>query len=239
VDRYTRRELKHDELRTQYEELQEFVKRRYREIVAIVGLVAVAVGLAATLKLRADRQQARANAELAAALDTFHAYVGTVGGETLGAQVRAFPAAKEKYQKALAQFNEIVRKYPRTKAAAVARYHVGVCQSQLGDHAAAIQTLREASRNADREMAALAELALAGELAANGKMAEATRLYQGLANKPTLSVPRATVLLAMADAYRATQPAKAREIYAQLEKEFAAETSLAEAIRQQSADLPQ
>ena len=40
---------------------------------------------------------------------------------------------------------------------AVARYHVGLCQSMLGDSAGATKTLEEASHTSDPEIAALRE----------------------------------------------------------------------------------
>jgi TolA-binding protein len=119
----------------------------------------------------------------------------------------------------------------------IALYHVGVCQALLGDQAAAIKTLQEASQDRDREIAALAEFALAGELVKAGKLPDAAKMYQALADRPTLSVPRATALLALADAYRATQPAQARQIYERVEKEFGSDPALALAIKQQMAGV--
>jgi hypothetical protein len=52
-------------------------------------------------------------------------------------------------------------------------------------------------------------------------------------------VPRATALLAMADAYRATQPKRARAIYQQVQKEFGSDTTIADVLKQQLASLPQ
>ena len=67
----------------------------------------------------------------------------------------------------------------------------------------------------------MAKFALAGELAKSGKTPEAAKLYQELADHPTITVPKASALLALADAYRESQPAKSRQIYEQVEKEFA------------------
>jgi tetratricopeptide (TPR) repeat protein len=239
VARLTRHELKQDELRTTYEQFEQWAKTHYKEIATVVGLLVVVVGLAAGLKFHTDRQEAAANAELGAALRTFRAYVGAANPETLGPQGETYSTAQEKYRKALGQFTEVVAKFPRTKAAAIARYHVGLCQAQLGDQAAASKTLQEASRGSDRSIASLAQLALAGELTRSGRLAEAVKVYQDLADHPTSTVPRSTALLALADAYRSTQPAKAREIYEQLEKQFAANAALAQAVKEQMASLPE
>ena len=242
MDRLTRRELKQDEFREAFERVEDFVKSRYQDILTVGILVIAVLGLAVGLKYYVNRQEVEANADLGAALQTFDAYVGPASPGTLGAAAQTFPSAMDKYKKALEQFNAIVQKYrmyPRPKAVAIALYHAGVCQALMGDQAAAIKTLQEASREGDREIAPLAQLALASEFAKSGKLQDAVKLYDQLADHPTLSVPRATALLGLADAYRASQPARARQIYAQVEKEFGSDPTVAEAIKQQMAGLPQ
>jgi tetratricopeptide (TPR) repeat protein len=242
LDRLTRRELKKDELRTTFEHFEEYVKQRSQEILTVTILVVAVAGVAGGLKYYIDRQEAEANAELGAALKTFRAYVGAPTPGTLGADTETFPTAKEKYIKALAEFNNVIQKYrtyPRPKAVAIALYHVGVCQALLGDQAAALKTLQEASRESDPELAALAQFALAGELAKSGKLLDAVKLYQNLSDHPTLTVPRFAALMALADAYRGSQPAQARRLYAQVEKEFGSDPTVAEALKQQIASLPQ
>ncbi len=238
--RLTRRDLKQDELRSTVEEFEQFAKQHYKEIVAVVGISILVCGLAFGLKVYTDRQEAEANAQLGAAFKTFHAYVGGAAPDTFNpeAQSQRFSTAQEKYKKALEQFNEIVRRFPRQKAAAIARYHAGVCHAELGDPGAAIRTLEEASRARDRNIASLAQFTLAGELVKTEKLADAVKLYQQLEEHPTLTVPRATAMLALADAYRRTQPAQARQIYEQMEKEFGSDTYLAATLKQQISSLP-
>ena len=180
--------------------------------------------------------------ELALALKTFQAYVGNASPETLGAGAETYSTSAEKYQKARDQFNAIVLKYrmfPRPKAVGIARYHVGICESLLGNSSAAINTLQEASRDSDREIAALAQFALAGEFLKAGKQQEAVKIYQNLADHPSLAVPKAGALLALADAFKDSDPARARKIYDQVQKEYGSDASVAEALRQQIAELPQ
>jgi len=238
LDRLTRRELKQDQLRTTYEGFEEFAKTHYKDILGVVGVAVVVVGLAAALKFYMDRQEAEANAQLGAALKTFRAYVGNASPEVVGADSPSFPTAQEKYKKARQQFTEVVHKFPRQNAAAIARYHVGVCQAALGDQAAAIKTLEEASRASDRNIASLSQFALAGVYASAGKLAEAGKLYQKLADHPTLTVPKASALLAWADAERGDKPAHSRQIYEQLQKEFGSDVALAGVIKEQLAELP-
>jgi tetratricopeptide (TPR) repeat protein len=242
MDRLTRHELKQDDFRVTLDQIEQYLKTHLKEILTVVILAILVVGLAGGLRYYVGQQEASANIELAAALRTFQAYVGAVTPETLGAGSETFLSAKGKYERARDQFNAIVLKYrmfPRPKAVGIARYHVGICESLLGNSPAAINTLQQASRDSDQEIATLAQFALAGELFKTGRKQEAVKIYQNLANHPSLTVPRASALLALADALKDSQPARARQLYDQIEREFPADSSIAEAVRQQMAELPQ
>ena len=240
MDRLHRRQLKQDEFKDTLVQLEEYFKQHYKEILNIAIIVVAVVGLAGGLKYYTDRQEAAANADLGAALTTFRAYVGPPTAGQNGPGGTTYATSQEKYKKALQQFDAILDKYkmfPRPKAVAIARYQAGVCQSLLGDQSGAVQTLTEASMDHDAEIAAMAKFALAGVLVKSGKIPEAAKIYQDLADHPTLTVPRASALLALADAYRESQPAKAREIYQRVEKEFASNTTVAQAVKQEMETL--
>jgi len=242
MDRLTRHELKQDEFRETLDQIEEYLKVHLKEILTVASLLILGVGLAGGLKYYLDRQEASANVELASALKTFQSYVGAANPETLGGESETFLTAADKYRKARDQFNAIVLKYrmfPRPKAVSIARYHVGICEGLLGNSTAAIKTLQEASRDGNRDIAALAQFALAGEFIKAGKKQEAEAIYQHLADHPSLAVPRASALLAMADSLKASQPAQARKLYEQIQKEAGSDPSIAGILRQEMAGLPQ
>ena len=242
MDRLTRHELKQDEFRDVLDQLEQYLKAHLKEILTVAILVIVVVGSAGGLKYYFGRQEASANVDLASALRTFHAYVGPVAPGTLGAASGSFPTAAEKYKNALEQFNAIVLKYrmfPRPKAATIALYHVGVCESLLGNSAAAINSLQEVSRSGDREIASLAQFALAGEFLKSGRKQEGVAIYQNLADHPSLTVPKASALLALADTLKDSQPGQARKLYDEVQKEFGSDDSIAQALKEQMAGLPQ
>ena len=241
MDRLTRHELKQDEFRESLDQLEDYLKVHFKEILTVAILVIVVVGAAVGLKYYLAEQESSANLDLASALKTFDAYVGTVPPGSMPPDTETYSTAADKYKAALEKFNAIVLKYrmfPRPDAVGIARYHVGICESLLGNSAAAVNTLQEASRDGDRDIAALAQFALAGEFLKTGKKPEAEHIYQNLADHPTLTVPRASALFALADALKDSQPARARQLYDQIQKEFGSDPSLANAIRQQVAELP-
>ncbi len=240
MERQHRHQLKQDEFKDTLVQLEEYFKKHYKEVLNVAIIVVVVVGLAGGLKYYTDRQEAAANTDLGEALATFRAYVGqpTPGQNEPGGATYA--TAQEKYKKALQQFDAILNQYkmlPRPKAVGIARYQAGVCQSLLDDHAGAVQTLTVASMDHDAETASMAKFALAGELAKSGKMPEAAKLYQELADHPTIAVPKASALMALADSYRESQPALARKLYEQVEKEFASNATVTQAVKQQMASL--
>jgi predicted negative regulator of RcsB-dependent stress response len=232
----SRRQLKEDELLTTVEWFQKFGKENYKELLGGVVAAIVIAGSILAWRTYSTAQDASANMALGAALKTYHSYVGAPAAEP-GAD--SFPTVQARDQKALAQFKAIAEKYPRRRAGQIALYLVGVCQSDLGDSAAAIKTLQQAAEASDPDVASLAQFALAGEWVRAGKTADAIKLYQQLADHPTVTVPKAMALLAKADAERASQPALARKIYEDLAKQFASDGTLANTLKEQMASLPQ
>src|SRR5438093_1530101 len=76
------------------------------------------------------------------------------------------------------------------------------------------------------------------EALANADLGAAFKTYRDLANHPTLTVPKAAALLALADADRAADPAQSRKIYQDLEKEFSSDAALLADIKEQMSGLP-
>lgn len=236
--RLTRKELKKDPfLSVYYDDFVEFSQRHYQKIIVAVAVIVVVVIAGLSWRRYRERQEVVANTLLGEALTTFHAYVGQAGQGALapGAETFADPAAK--YQAAIKQFTVLEQKYPRMEAAQIALYHIGLCQAQLGQQDAAIQTLKRAAQSSDRGIASLAQFALAGELAKTGKLAEAETMFRGIAEHPTDTVPAATAWLALAGAERETKPAEARTIYQRVLKSFSSDSELVEAVKQQMAGL--
>lgn len=236
MDRYTRKELKQDEFQNIYQEIARYAQDHYKEVLGSAAVVIAIAGIIFGYRAYSEHMQTAANADLGAALRTFDAYVGP---QSQGIGL-SFTTPQEKYKKALAQFSDLASKYPREKAGEIARYHAGVCQSELGEHAAAIKTLEEAAQTSDANLASLSKLALADEYASTGKLPDAEKVYQSLADHPTLSVPRATALMAMADADKATNPAKSRQIYEGLltDKDVGSDSLLVSTLKEQISDLP-
>jgi TolA-binding protein len=243
VARLTRHDLKEDQFESTVESFQEFARQNAKQITIAVATAIIVAGAVVGWRSYNENQAAAANAALSDALKTFQAQVSAApvnlfSGNPAQTTNGQFTSDQDKYKAAVSQFSAVAAKYPRQKAADFARYHVGLCQSALGDDAAAQKTLAAVGRSSDKDVASLANLAMAGELAKSGKTADAAKVYQNLGQHPTSTVPRAMALLAEADLYRSTQPAQARAIYEQVAKEVGSDSYLASSVQQQIESLP-
>lgn len=132
----------------------------------------------------------------------------------------SFASSQERATEARKQFQAIADKYPRTRTADMARYFVGLTSSQLGDNAAAERNLQEVAKSSNKDLAALARLALASVFRAENKDAQAIDAYKQLMDKPTTSVSKITAQLELANFYESRQkPDEAKRIYDQVQKE--------------------
>jgi len=118
------------------------------------------------------------------------------------------------------QFQVIVDKYPYTRTADMARYLMGMAEAQLGDNAAAERDLQATAGLSNKNLAALGKFALASVYRAEKKDTQAVDLYKQLADKPAITVSKATAQLELAGLYETQQkPDEAKKIYEQVQKE--------------------
>ncbi len=243
MSRLTRQQLKRDRLQTVYEQYEQWAREHYRDVLWAVGAAVVVSGLVIGVKTLDERREEAANAALGAGLDTFHAYVGAAPPGALGANEPSYPTSEAKYKKALGQFLEAANAkgldaiLPRARAATLALYYAGLCQAQLGNDAGAMKTFDQVAGDSHADLAALGRFAKAGELVKTGNRVEGVKIYDELAAHPTSTVTRDMALWAKAQALASTDPAGARAVFAQLEKEFSTDPRLASEINRQAASL--
>jgi len=126
---------------------------------------------------------------------------------------------RNKYEDAAKKFASVAQNYSRTRPGQVARYYAALCQERLGRYDEAQKQLKELESGGNDEFAALARFQLAQLYDKTGK-GDAVKLYRQLADKPTVLVPRAIVLLALADHLGKSNPQEAMKVYEQIKKDF-------------------
>ena len=233
----TRHQLKEDRFRRGTMEAAEnavhwTVEHQSKLIAAAIALVAVAAVVVGGWYYR-NSQDEKASLEFSAATRTLDLPVRPPG---VPAQpgYESFASTQERATAARKQFQAIVDKYPHTKTADMALYFVGLTSSQLADYPGAERSLQAVENSSNKELAALAKLALASVLQAENKDTGVIDLYKQLIDKPTITVSKTTAQLQLAQFYETRQkPDEAKRIYDQVQKENPA--SEAASLAQQRA----
>ena len=160
----------------------------------------------------------KADAALGAALDTYNAPLAQPGTPaTSGIYATSGDRAKAANQ----QFVAVARQYGWLPEGAKAHYFAGVTYEELGNDASAETQLKAAAGAwswGDRNLANLANLALAGLYHQMDRDAEAIDIYNALAAKPSDTVPAAVAQLDLADMYAEEgKVEQARKLWAAIE----------------------
>jgi len=227
-----RKQLKKDEVRETLAHGAEAVlsHQQFTLYVLIVAVV-VAVGVFGW-KTYAERQTVKASAEFDSAMKVFQSPVGTppTPGET------SYASDNQKFTAAARQFSDVASKYPRTHAGQLARYYAALSYEKLDKTADAKKELQDLTGSSDQEVAALAQLELAGIDDRSGQDDEAVKLYESLIAKPSVLVPKPVAMMALAEHYSQKNPSEAAKLYSQIKSEYA-DTPMAEQADQALALL--
>jgi predicted negative regulator of RcsB-dependent stress response len=214
---YTRQQLKQDRFAETVAEQVSWVVEHQKTLAtaAIVAVIAVAI-LAGGWLYYTQREQA-ASSQIGDALRVYTAPLRPPNAPQQDSL--SFTSARERAEAGRKAFQQIVDKYPHTRAAEIARYFVGVSSLDMGDNASAEKVLKQEAGSRDRNLGALAKFALASVYRAENKDADAIKLYQELAEHPATTVPKSTAQLELASLYQQTQPAEAAKLYQQIQKD--------------------
>jgi tetratricopeptide (TPR) repeat protein len=189
----------------------------------IIGIAVAAVVVGAVLGswYYLGQQDDKANLELTQAVRTLEAPIRLAGTpETPNST--SFASSQERAAAAKKQLQAVIDQYPHTHTADIARYLQGTNAIVLGDKATAERELKDVASSHNRDLSALAKMALASFYGNNNRTKEAVTLYNELINKPTNTVSKVMAQMQLASTYEsAQQPAEAKKIYEQIVKENA------------------
>jgi TolA-binding protein len=217
VQGYTRRQLKQDRFVETTQEAVHWASGHQRPVIWGIALIVIVVGAYFGVTAWIDRQNEQANAGLSVALRTMADPLRPA--DAPAGQGTGYATAAERAKAAEKQFQDVGNKYSYTKAGKVARYMQGVAAVQAGDNAAAEQQLKSVADSGDKDVAALAKLALASLYRSTNRPADAARVYKDLQDHPTATVSKAEAQLELAEMYEKSDPTQAMNIYQQIQKE--------------------
>lgn len=232
----SRKELKKDALREGLTHGAEAVAAHQR-LTWTLGASALAILLAVFgWRFYSQRQTARASADLSAAMKVYNARIRTANEPAAPDEV-TYVDEKNKYADAAKKFTDVAGRYARTQPGRVARYYEALSLVQLDRNDEAERELKAVESSGDETLAPLARFQLAQVYDKTNRADQALQIYQQLADKPTEFVPRAVVLLKMADHHSKTNPQEAAKLYNQVKSEFP-DTPAAQAADQGLELLP-
>ena len=217
---YTRRQLKQDRFAETTKDAVQWTAGHQRSLVWGIGLVLVALGGYFAYTTWEGRQSDAANAALGGAMHTFTDQLRPAGLPP-SEGTPSFTSIADRAKAAGKEFKAVADKYSYTRPGKIARYMQGVAAAQAGDAAAAEQQLKAVADSRDKNIAALAKMALAAQYRSSNKLSDATRIYKDLQDHPTDTVSKAQAQLAMAEMYENVDPQQAKSIYEQIQKDNA------------------
>ena len=218
---YTRRQLKQDRFVETAEGAASWAAGHQRTLLVSIAVAAVVVLLAVGAYTWYNHQSEQANIALGVAMRTFNMPLRPAGAPVpAGSEAESsFATIKDRAHAAQKQFSDVADRYSMTAPGRIARYMEGVAAMQAGDNATAEKQLKSAADSSDKDVAALAKMALANFYRASNRQADAIRLYKELIDRPADTVSKADAQLALADLYQSTDPKQAASIYQQIQKD--------------------
>ena len=215
---YTRRQLKEDKfVETAQGAAAWTASHRQPLIYGVVAVIVLVLAGTGFITWR-NKQNDAANLALSGAMRVFNASIRPAGSPATP-DVQSYGSLAERGKTAEKEFRTVADKYSHTDAGKIARYLAGVSALQGGDNAAAEQELKSAADSGDKNVAALAKMALANYYRSANRNSDAIRLYKDVADHPTDTVSKPAAQLAMAEMYETTDPQQATSLYQQIQKE--------------------
>ena len=215
----SRKDLKKDEIRETFVHGVESVASHQQLLWVVLGVALVVALSVFGWSSYSNRQTAKANSALDDAMKIFQARVRAAGEPAEPGEI-TYVDEKNKYTDAEKKFVEVTSQYGRTQPGQLARYYAALCEEHLNRYDEAEKNLKELDSATDETLSGLARFQLAAVYIQNGKGSEAVELYKQLEDKPTIFVPKAMVMLSLAEYYRKADPAQAAKIYNQLKQDF-------------------
>lgn len=217
-----KRQIKQDELREGVEHAGQWARGHSDELRIGVLVAAVLVLLIAGISYFQQYRKSEAERAFTEATEIFHAPVAGEQQDPAPAGTTTYATDKEKYEKAMAAFDGVHRRYGSTPAGLRARYYSALCGVELGKFAEADKELKDiAGKGGDALEPALARLALAESSRRQGKTQDAIDAYRKLVDDQKHPLPRDHALMRLATLLEQTEKkAEAAKEYRTLAEQF-------------------
>ena len=215
MDTQTRHAIKHDALIDHAHSALGWLEDHKSEAIlfSVIVVAVLAIGIGSILFYQ--HRQDEASVAFGAAMDIYSAPVAQPGTPAEPGE-RTFPSGVARAKAANAEFLKVADEFGSTDAGKNALYFSGLTDMEMGNTAAAETTLKKVAKHGDKNLTALADLAMVSLYRQSERTADAIALLKQLASHPTTAVPAGQAKLELAEMYEKTNPEQAKEIYAQL-----------------------
>lgn len=139
-----------------------------------------------------------------------------VPGETAEEAQGSYDTAAARAKAAYPMLEKAANQYGWLRAGENARYFAGLADMDMGDQSKAEAELKKAAKAHNRNIASLAQMALASLYVQSNRTSQAIDIYNKLIQHPTTAVPASAAQLDLASLYVTSNPEKAKQIYAQV-----------------------
>ena len=218
-DHISRKELKQDKVRETFEHGAEAVLSHTTILtIALAAIVVIAAGYFGW-RLYSQHRDSQAQAALDDAMKIFTAPLAEPGQPTLPGELTYADPAKRAAD-AQVKFVAVADHWPSTKPGKLARYYSALCLMDQDKLNQASEELKKLEAGGDKELGALAKFQTALIAERNGKKDEAINELKALSTSGSVLVPKAMVLLEMANVLSQTDPKQATTVYEQLKKDY-------------------
>jgi hypothetical protein len=219
ADHISRKELKQDKIHDAIEHGAEAFYLHKQLAGVVIAIVIAGAVIWGAWSLYHDRQSATASTDLNSAMK---AYTGRIGGapDPQDPSDVAYADEAARANDALAKFTAVANKYPSTTAGKQARYYAALCLEDLDRQNQALEELKKLRSSGNKELADMAQYQTAVIYSRTGKLDDAVKVFHELADKRSVFVPRALVLLELGNVLRQKNPTEAAKVYQQIKTEF-------------------
>lgn len=198
MDTQTRHALKQDRFAQAAASSADWISGHRAGVLRWVVTVAVVLALVVGGLIFWNMRTSDANIALGKAVDLYTTPLALPGAPP---EAGVYSTATARATEANREFVAIAHNFSSLPQAAKARYFAGVTYIELGQNGKAETELKAAAGSWDRNLANLANLALAGLYHQTNRDGEAIGLYNALIAKPSVTVSASVAQLDLADLY--------------------------------------
>ncbi len=215
MDTQTRHAIKHDALIDHANSALGWLEDHKSQAILVSAIVIGVLIIGISSILFYQHRQDEASVAFGAAMDIYSAPVEQPGTPPEPG-IRTYASAVARAKAANAEFLKVADRFGSTDAGKNALYFAGLTYMEIGNTAAAETTLKKVADHGDASLRSLADMGLVSLYRQNGRTSDAVALLNRLIAHPTTAVPVGQSKLELAGIYEQTNPAQAKQIYAQL-----------------------